>query len=72
MHVDPLIYHAVHAMAILIIAESLFMIKEHDFDMKDVLSSLCIMLGRVPIAALTNGLTLYIYTILFYHRFYTD
>ncbi len=70
MHVDPLIYHAVPAMAILIIAESLFMIKEHQLDMKDVLSSFFIMIGRVPIAALTNGLTVYLYTILFYHRFF--
>lgn len=71
MHIDPLIYHAAPAMVILIVAESLFMIKEHDFDIKDVLSSLCIMLGRVPIAAITNGLIVYLYTLLYYYRFFT-
>lgn len=43
MHIDPLIYHAALAMAILIVAESVFMIKEHQFDIKEVLSSLGIM-----------------------------
>jgi sterol desaturase/sphingolipid hydroxylase (fatty acid hydroxylase superfamily) len=70
MHVDPLIYHAAPAMAILIVAESIFMISEHDgFDIKDVLSSLGIMLGRIPVAALSNGLIVYLYALMYYHRF---
>ena len=71
MHVDPLIYHAAPAMAILIVAESIFMISEHDgFDIKDVLSSLGIMLGRIPVAALSNGLIVYLYALFYYHRFF--
>ncbi|RNI35768.1 sterol desaturase family protein [Hanamia caeni] len=70
MHIDPVIYHAAPAMAILIAAESLLMIKEHDFDIKDVLSSVGIMLGRTPIAAITNGFILYLYTLLYAHRLF--
>ncbi len=70
MLIDSLIYHAVPAMAILIVAESLFMVKEHDFDFKDVFSSLAIMLGRMPIAALTSGVTVWLYTVVYYHRFF--
>ncbi|MEO6135260.1 MAG: sterol desaturase family protein, partial [Ginsengibacter sp.] len=71
MHIDPLIYHAAPAMVILIVAESFFLIKEHDFDVKDLLSSLGILFGRVPIAAITNGLIVYFYTLLYHHRFFT-
>ena len=47
MHIDPVIYHAAPAMAILIAAESLLMIKEHHFDINNALSSLRIMPGRL-------------------------
>ncbi len=70
MHVDPLLYHTAPAMATLIIVESIFL-KEHDFDIKDLLSSLSIMLGRLPIAAFTNGLIICFYTFLFYHRLFS-
>src|SRR6185437_10332460 len=70
MHVDPLISRSAPAMAFLIVAESLFMIKEHDFDFKDALSSLGIMLGRIPIAAFANGFTVFLFTILFHYRFF--
>lgn len=71
MHVDPLIYHAAPAMAILIVAESIFMISEHNgFDIKDVLSSLGIMIGRIPVAVFSNGLIVYLYALIYYHRFF--
>ncbi len=47
MHIDPLIYHPASAMAILIAAGSLLMIKEHHFDINNALSSLRIMPGSL-------------------------
>jgi sterol desaturase/sphingolipid hydroxylase (fatty acid hydroxylase superfamily) len=70
MHVDPLLNHSWPAMIVLIIAERLFFIKEHDFEIKDLLSSFGIFLGRVVLVAITNGLVLYFYTLLYYYRFF--
>jgi hypothetical protein len=72
MHIDALIYHPVPAMKILIVAESIFIVREHNgFDIKDTLSSPGIMPGRVPVAALTNGLIVYLYTVICYDRLFS-
>jgi sterol desaturase/sphingolipid hydroxylase (fatty acid hydroxylase superfamily) len=71
MHLDTLLYHATPALLILIGAEAVFMMKEHSHDNKDMLSSLGLVLGRMPVSAITNGVVIYTYTLIYQYRFFT-
>ena len=56
MHVDTLFYHATPALLILIGVEAIYMIKMHRHDNKDMLSTLCLVLGRIPVSAMITTL----------------
>jgi sterol desaturase/sphingolipid hydroxylase (fatty acid hydroxylase superfamily) len=71
MHVDTLFYHATPALLILIGAEAIYMIKMHRHDNKDMLSTLGLVIGRIPVSAITNGLVIYSYTLIYHSRFFT-
>ena len=71
MHVDTLFYHATPALLILIGVEAVYMIKMHRHDNKDMLSTLGLIIGRIPVSAITNGLVIYSYTLIYHSRFFT-
>jgi sterol desaturase/sphingolipid hydroxylase (fatty acid hydroxylase superfamily) len=71
MHLDTLFYHATPALLILIVAEAVYMIKEHRHDNKDMLSTLGLVLGRIPVSAITNGVVIYSYTLIYHYRLFT-
>jgi sterol desaturase/sphingolipid hydroxylase (fatty acid hydroxylase superfamily) len=72
MHLDnTLLYPALTAIIILTAAETVYMMKEHRHDNKDMLSSIGLALGRVPVSAITKGIVIYTYTLIYQYRFFT-
>ncbi len=59
------------ALAILLVAEVIYMIKMQTHDNKEMLSSFAIAIGKLPVSALTNGIVLYCYAFLYQFRFFT-
>jgi sterol desaturase/sphingolipid hydroxylase (fatty acid hydroxylase superfamily) len=55
MHLDTtILLHTLPALVILLLAEVIYMIKEHRHDNKDMLSSLGLILGHLPISVVTR------------------
>lgn len=72
MHPDStILYHAVPALAILIIAEAVYMIKEHRHDNKDMLASIGLAVGALPLSLLIKGLVFYTYTLIYQFKLFT-
>jgi sterol desaturase/sphingolipid hydroxylase (fatty acid hydroxylase superfamily) len=71
MHLDSLLYHATPALVVLIGAETFYMVKGLRHDNRDMLSSLGLVLGRMPVSAITNGAIVYTYTLIYHYRFFT-
>jgi len=59
------------ALAILLIAEMIYMIKEHRHDNKDMFSSFGLTLGAIPISFITTGIIIFTYSLLYQFRFFT-
>ncbi len=72
MHLDnTILYPALTAIIILTAAEAIYMMKEYRHDNKDMLSSIGLALGRVPVSAITKGIVIYSYTLIYQYRFFT-
>ena len=72
MHLDTTILsNTLPALAILLIAEMIYMIKEHKHDNKDMFSSFCLTLGAIPISFFTTGTIIFTYSLLYQFRFFS-
>lgn len=72
MHLDnTILYHAAPALAILLLAEVVYMIIEHRHDKKDMLSSIGLALGALPVSLIIKGIILYTYTLIYQFRLFT-
>jgi len=71
MHIDPIFYHATPALLILVAAETVYRAIHHRHDNKDMLSSLALVLGRLPLSAFAYGIVLYLYTWIYQYRIFT-
>ena len=71
MHLDTLFYYAAPALLLLTGAEIIYLIKEHRHDNRDMLSTLGLLLGRVPVFIITQGVVIYAYTIVYHFRVIT-
>lgn len=71
MHIDNILYHAAPALAILLLAEIVYMIIESRHDNKDMLTSIGLALGALPVSFIINGVVLYTYTIIYQFRLFT-
>ncbi len=72
MHLDnTILYHAVPALVILIIAEAVYMIKEHRHDNKDMFASIGLAVGALPLSLLIKGLVFYAYTLIYQLRLFS-
>src|SRR3979411_2684479 len=72
MHLDNnILYQLVPALLVLAIAESVFMMKEHGHDTKNMLASIGLGLGAFPVSLLTKGIVLYAYTLIYQFRIFT-
>lgn len=72
MHIDStILYLSIPALLLLVIAEAVFMIKEHRHNNKDMWVGLGLALGALPLSLLTKGLVLYTYTLIYQLRFFT-
>lgn len=72
MHLDyNIFYWTVPALLLLIGIESVFLIKEHRPDNKDILSSIGLVLGRLPVSAITKGVVIYFYSLIYEYRLFT-
>ena len=71
MHLDStILYHAVPALFILVIAEAIYMIKEHRHDNKDMLVSIGLALGALPVSLLIKGMVIYIYMLIYQFKLF--
>lgn len=68
---DSNLLRVVPALAILLVAEVIYMIKMQTHDNKEMLTSFAIAIGKLPVSALTNGIVLYAYSFLYQFRFFT-
>ena len=53
---STILYQAVPALLILVIAEAVYMIKEHRHDNKDMLASISLAMGALPLSLVIKGL----------------
>ena len=65
------LYHAAPVLAILLLAEAVYMIIEHRHDKKDMLTSIGLALVALPLSILIKGVVLYSYTLIYQHRLFT-
>lgn len=68
---STILYQAVPALLILIIAEAVYMIKEHRHDNKDMLASISLAIGALPLSLFIKGLVFYTYTLIYQFRIFT-
>jgi hypothetical protein len=54
---NTILYPALPAILILTGAEAVYMIKEHRHDNKDMIASICLALGALPLSLLSKGIT---------------
>jgi sterol desaturase/sphingolipid hydroxylase (fatty acid hydroxylase superfamily) len=66
-----ILYQAVPALLVFVIAEAVYMIKEHRHDNKDMLVSIGLALGALPLSILVKGIVLYTYTLIYEFRLFT-
>lgn len=72
MHLDnTILLNTLPALAILLIAEVVYIIKEHRHDNKDMLSSFGLALGTIPISFITTGIIIFTYSLIYQFRFFT-
>ena len=68
---NTILYRAIPALAILLLAEVVYMTKEHRHDKKDMLTSFALALGTIPISFITTGIIIYTYSLIYQFRFFT-
>src|SRR5450432_2161723 len=66
-----ILYHALPALAIFLLAEVIYMIKEHRHDNRDMLASLALAMATIPISFSTTGIIVYIYSLIYQFRLFT-
>ena len=71
MYLDNILYKAAPALAILLLAEVVYMVIEHRHDKKDMLTSIGLALGALPVSFIINGVVLYTYTLIYQLRLFT-
>ena len=72
MHLDDTILYPVMPMLLILIgAEAVYMMRTHRHDNKDMLSSLYMLLGHLPVSAVTKGIVIYFYTLIYQYRLFT-
>ncbi|MEP6947960.1 MAG: hypothetical protein ABI863_11190 [Ginsengibacter sp.] len=72
MHLDTtILLRVLPALGILLLAEVIYMIKEHRHDNKDMLSGICLTLGHLPVSVVTKVAVIYFYTLIYQYRFFT-
>ena len=72
MHPDNnILYHVAPALLLLIIVESVYMMKEHRHDNKNMMVGIGLGLGAIPISFLTKGMILCAYTFIYQIRLFT-
>lgn len=72
MQLDPsILYNAVPALLVLVIAEAVYMIKEHRHDNKDMMASISLAVGALPVSLLVKGIVIYTYTLIYEFRLFT-
>lgn len=72
MHIDStILYHAVPALLLLVIAEAAYMIKEHRHDNKDMMVSIGLALGALPLSLFIKGFVFYTYTLIYQFKLFT-
>ncbi|MEO7961408.1 MAG: sterol desaturase family protein, partial [Ginsengibacter sp.] len=70
MRFISLLYISLPLMAILILLEAWALAKEQTLNRKDLVASFLVALGRIPIAAFTNGFILALYITLYRYRIF--
>lgn len=72
MHLDSsILYNVIPALLILLIAEAVYMIKEHRHDNKDMFVSISLAVGALPLSLLIKGLVFYVYTLIYDFKIFT-
>lgn len=72
MHLNyTIFYHAVPVLIILIIVESVFVMKEKREDRDNFISSFTMVLINIPFSTIANGLGLYLFTFIYHFRIFT-
>jgi sterol desaturase/sphingolipid hydroxylase (fatty acid hydroxylase superfamily) len=72
MHPDNyILYHALPALAVLFIIELVLNIKEHRHDNKDMLASISLAAGTIPLSFLTTGIIVFTYSLIYQYRLFT-
>ena len=69
---NTILFTSLPALAILLVAEAVYMIKEHRHDNKDMLSGISLVLGQLPVSAVTKGVVIYLYTLIYQHRLFSQ
>lgn len=68
---NNVLLHAAPALAILLVAETIYLIKNHSHDKKDMFASLGLVLGTVPISFVSTSVIIYIYSLIYQFRIFT-
>ncbi|MEO8762802.1 MAG: sterol desaturase family protein [Ginsengibacter sp.] len=71
MHIDPILVYATPALLLLIGVENALIGREHVHGGREMFSSLGLVLGRMPLAAVTNGIAVLLYTFIYQYRLFT-
>lgn len=72
MHLPfKILSNTILALAILLVAEMFYLIKEHRHDNKDMFSAFGLVLGTIPISIITNGIIVFVYNMIYQFRFFT-
>lgn len=72
MHLDyTILYHSLPIVIILIIAESVFLMKEKREDRYNFISSLVMVLCNIPLSTIANTLGLYLFTVIYHFRIFS-
>lgn len=72
MHLDyTILYNAVPVLIVLIVIESVFVMKEKREDSYNFISSISMALLNIPVSTITNVAGLYLYTLIYHFRIFT-
>lgn len=70
MHLDNILYRAMPVLAIFLLAELIFLVREHRHDHKDMLASFALALGTIPLSMVTTGIIIYFYSWIYQFRIF--
>lgn len=66
-----ILYHSLPVVIILIITESVFLMKEKREDRYNFISSFAMVLCNIPLSTIANALGLYLFTVIYHFRLFT-